>query len=82
MLLWPIFFVAASQQRPHLKPRNFKKAVTKGIGSIRLGDKAGSAKGGGFGGGGNDTDSSVTEKPHWENQEEQQVGATLEQDGM
>ena len=30
LLLWPVFFVAATRQDPHLKVRNFKKAVTRG----------------------------------------------------
>lgn len=27
LILWPIFFVAATQQDPHLKPRDFKKSA-------------------------------------------------------
>ena len=27
LILWPIFFVAATQQDPHQKPRDFKKSV-------------------------------------------------------
>ncbi|CBJ31549.1 expressed unknown protein [Ectocarpus siliculosus] len=30
LLLWPIFFISASRQDPHLKGRNFKKSVTRG----------------------------------------------------
>ncbi|CAM9827146.1 unnamed protein product, partial [Hapterophycus canaliculatus] len=30
LILWPIFFVTASRQQPHLKVRNFKKAVVRG----------------------------------------------------
>lgn len=30
LLLWPVFFVAATRQDPHLKVRNFKKSVTRG----------------------------------------------------
>ena len=31
LLLWPVFFVAAARQSPHLKVRNFRKSVTKGF---------------------------------------------------
>ncbi|CAN0175933.1 unnamed protein product, partial [Scytosiphon promiscuus] len=38
LILWPIFFVTASRQEPHLKIRNFKKSVVRGseraVGSI------------------------------------------------
>ena len=27
LVLWPIFFVAATRQDPHLKPRDFKRSV-------------------------------------------------------
>lgn len=30
LLLWPVFFISASRQDPHLKGRNFKKSVTRG----------------------------------------------------
>ncbi|CAN0502911.1 unnamed protein product [Ectocarpus sp. 12 AP-2014] len=30
LLLWPIFFISASRQDPHLKGRNFTKSVTRG----------------------------------------------------
>ena len=30
LILWPIFFVAATQQEPQLKPRTFKKSITRG----------------------------------------------------
>lgn len=30
LILWPIFFVTASRQEPHLKVRNFKKSVVRG----------------------------------------------------
>ncbi|CAM9828362.1 unnamed protein product [Ectocarpus fasciculatus] len=30
LILWPLCFVAAVQQDPHLKPRTFKKSVTRG----------------------------------------------------
>ncbi|CAM9401821.1 unnamed protein product [Ectocarpus fasciculatus] len=30
LILWPLFFVAATQQDPHLKPRTFKKSVIRG----------------------------------------------------
>ncbi|CAM9511484.1 unnamed protein product, partial [Ectocarpus fasciculatus] len=30
LMLWPIFFISASRQDPHLKVRNFKKSVTRG----------------------------------------------------
>lgn len=30
LLLWPVFFVAATRQNPHLKVRNFRKSVTRG----------------------------------------------------
>eukprot|EP00752_Nemacystus_decipiens_P013005 g11506.t1 len=30
LILWPLCFVAASQQEPHLKPRTFKKSVVRG----------------------------------------------------
>lgn len=36
LLLWPIFFVAASRQDPHLKVRNFRKSVTKPAKSVRV----------------------------------------------
>lgn len=31
LLLWPVFFVAAASQSPHLKIRNFRKSVSKGL---------------------------------------------------
>lgn len=31
LILWPLFFVAATRQDPHLKPRTFKKSVVRGI---------------------------------------------------
>ncbi|CAM9989958.1 unnamed protein product [Ectocarpus sp. 12 AP-2014] len=30
LILWPLCFVAATQQDPHLKPRTFKKSVVRG----------------------------------------------------
>eukprot|EP00904_Undaria_pinnatifida_P008172 jgi/Undpi1/4485/HiC_scaffold_17.g07839.m1 len=30
LLLWPVFFVAATREDPHLKGRNFRKSVTRG----------------------------------------------------
>ena len=30
LLLWPVFFIAAARQDPHLKGRNFRKSVTRG----------------------------------------------------
>ncbi|CAM9347653.1 unnamed protein product, partial [Ectocarpus sp. 12 AP-2014] len=30
LILWPLCFVAATQQDPHLKPRTFKKSVIRG----------------------------------------------------
>ena len=29
LILWPLFFVAASQEPPHLKRRNFRKSVVR-----------------------------------------------------
>ena len=29
LILWPIFFVAASPETPHLKPRNFRKSAVR-----------------------------------------------------
>ncbi|CAM9868828.1 unnamed protein product [Ectocarpus sp. 13 AM-2016] len=31
LILWPLFFVAASQPEPNLKPRNFAKSVTRTV---------------------------------------------------
>ncbi|CAB1108528.1 unnamed protein product [Ectocarpus sp. CCAP 1310/34] len=69
MLVWPIFFVAASRQDPHLKPRNFKKSVAKGLQGLRVGEvvtpwtrKDGSI---------NPEDEEV--KPHWERKGRQDV---------
>eukprot|EP00903_Cladosiphon_okamuranus_P009902 g9404.t1 len=68
MLLWPIFFVAASNQVPHLKPRNFKKTVAKGIGGIRtIGDRKGSTK---EMYGAKVNDSTMPETSHWSQQGE------------
>ncbi|CAM9707380.1 unnamed protein product [Ectocarpus fasciculatus] len=63
MIMWPIFFVAASRQDPHLKPRNFKKSVAKGIEGLRIGeDKHSGAR--------DDFNSShhVEERPYWEHE--------------
>lgn len=30
LLLWPVFFIAAAREDPHLKARNFRKSVAKG----------------------------------------------------
>eukprot|EP00752_Nemacystus_decipiens_P018199 g16328.t1 len=30
LILWPIFFVAATQEEPRLKPRNFRKSIVRG----------------------------------------------------
>lgn len=68
MILWPIFFVAASQQDPQYKPRDFKKAVKKTIGGIRIGDSRASAARDGFGEG---KVGPPIEKPHWAHQGEQ-----------
>ncbi|CAB1104807.1 unnamed protein product [Ectocarpus sp. CCAP 1310/34] len=69
MLVWPIFFVAASRQDPHLKPRNFKKSVAKGLEGLRIGKLVtprtrndGSS---------NPEDEDV--KPHWERNGSQDV---------
>ena len=67
MILWPIFFVAASHQDPHLKPRNFKKTVAKGIGGIRIGDRSGGKSIGAKMPAG----STATEtRPHWDRHSE------------
>lgn len=29
-ILWPVFFIAASRQDPHLKVRNFRKSIARG----------------------------------------------------
>lgn len=29
LFVWPLFFVAASYEAPHLKPRNFRKSVVR-----------------------------------------------------
>ena len=29
LIFWPFFFVAASREPPHLKPRNFRKSVVR-----------------------------------------------------
>ncbi|CAN0557420.1 unnamed protein product [Ectocarpus sp. 12 AP-2014] len=31
LILWPLFFVAASQPEPYLKPREFAKSVTRTV---------------------------------------------------
>lgn len=67
MVLWPIFFVAASHQSPHLKPRNFKKTVAKGIGGIRIGNRQGSTR--------EELEAEVNdctmpEEPHWAHKEQ------------
>eukprot|EP00903_Cladosiphon_okamuranus_P009900 g9402.t1 len=67
MILWPIFFVAASQQDPHLKPRNFRKTVAKGIEGIRIGDSKINAARTGFGA---KVGPPVEEQPHWAHQGE------------
>lgn len=62
MLVWPIFFVAASRQDPHLKPRNFKKSVAKGLEGLRIGElvTAGTRKDG------SSNPEDEEQKPHWE----------------
>ncbi|CAM9349566.1 unnamed protein product [Ectocarpus sp. 13 AM-2016] len=69
MLLWPIFFVAASRQDPHLKPRNFKKAVAKGLEGLRIGElvTTGTRKDG------SSNPEDEEEKPHWERKGRQAV---------
>lgn len=68
MVLWPIFFVAASQQDPHLKPRNFRKTMVKGIEGIRTRDSRANAAKEGFGA--RVGPHVVEETPHWEHQGE------------
>eukprot|EP00752_Nemacystus_decipiens_P016554 g14796.t1 len=63
MILWPIFFVAASHQHPHLKPRNFKKSVARGLGGIGIGDRTSSSK---QCFGGKVAEHKLPERPHWE----------------
>ncbi|CAB1102054.1 unnamed protein product [Ectocarpus sp. CCAP 1310/34] len=68
MIIWPIFFVAASRQDPHLKPRNFKESVTKGLSGLRIGDSKHPAARDGFNG-----SPSVEERPNWEQEGKKEV---------
>ena len=36
LILWPIFFVAATRQEPHLKPREFKRSAETVAKAVRL----------------------------------------------
>lgn len=35
LLLWPVFFIAATREEPQLKARNFRKCVTRGVEQAR-----------------------------------------------
>lgn len=36
LILWPLFFVAATQQDPHMKPRDFKKIAGWAVESAKV----------------------------------------------